>query len=429
MKRHGWVPTLLIVLTLVVGAYGGRHAGAQDGTPAVDESLTGTVKFWTAYNTVSPEFKVLTEQLIPKFNEQYPNVKIDAQALPYDDLRQKLLTAIAGGETPDLVRADIIWVPEFAELGALAPLDELIPDFATYSQQFYPGPLATNFYQGHYYGLPLDTNTRVIFYDKTVFEEAGITTPPTTFEEFTAACDKIKALGKADTTCFAEGGTGAWNVLPWIWSAGGSITDPEYSTATGYLNSPATVQAVTLLNDMLKNGTLSESILGGGIATSDAIGKNQVGMIIDGPWMPPIFSAQFPDLQYGLSPFPTGPGGSISVVGGEDIALFQESKNKDAAIAFMRFLLTEESQLAMGQTGQMPVLSSLTGSPDLPDYFSVFQDQLATAQPRTPSPAWPKIDEAISTAVQQVLRGEKEPQEALDEAAATVDELLAKYQQ
>ncbi len=72
----------------------------------------------------------------------------------------------------------------------------------------------------------------------------------------------------------------------------------------------------------------------------------------------------------------------------------------------------------------MPVLSSLANNPALPTYFPTFQKQLETAQPRTPSPAWPKIDEAITTAVQQVLRGEKEPQEAMDAAAATVDQLL-----
>ncbi len=421
LRRVPFSLALLFVLTL--SALG--PASAQEGTPAVNESLSGTVTYWTAYNTVSPEFEALTKEVIPAFNKRYPNVKIDAQAIPYDDLRQKLLTAIAGGQTPDLLRSDIIWVPEFAELGALAKLDELMPDFETYKERFYPGPLATNFYQGHYYGLPLDTNTRILFYHKGLFAEAGITEPPKTFEDFVAACEKIKALGKADTYCYAEGGTGAWNVLPWIWSNGGAITDPEYTKATGYLNSEASVGAVAMLRDWLNNGYLSPSILGGGIATSDAIGNGQVAMIVDGPWMPPIFQAQFPDLQYGLAPFPAGPGGSISVVGGEDIVLFERSKNKEAALAFLRFVLEEEAQIAMGKTGQMPVLKSLAGNPELPEYFAVFQEQLATAQPRTPSPAWPKIDEAISAAVQQVLRGEKEPQAALDEAAATVDSLLA----
>jgi multiple sugar transport system substrate-binding protein len=399
-------------------------ASQPTAAPAAD-TLSGTVNYWTAYNTVSPEFKVLTEQIIPEFQKLHPNVTINAQAIPYDELRKKLLAAIAGGETPDLLRADIIWVPEFAEQGALAKIDDLLPDFASLKDTFYPGPLATNFYQGHYYGLPLDTNTRVIFYNPEIFKAAGIADAPKTFEDFQADCAKIKALNKPDTFCYAEGGTGAWNVLPWIWSAGGSITDSNFTKATGYLNSKGTVEAVTMLRDMLKNGTLSPSILGGGLQTSEAIGKNQVGMIVDGPWMPPIFKEQFPDLKFGLVPMPSGSSGSSSVVGGEDIVIFDKSQNKDAAAAFMRFVLEEPQQIAMGKTGQMPVLKSLTGNKDLPDYFAVFQKQLETANPRTPSPAWPKIDDAINTAVQQVLRGEKEPQAALDEAAALVDGLLA----
>jgi multiple sugar transport system substrate-binding protein len=393
------------------------------GTP--DANLKGTVTFWTAYNTVSPEMSTLTTQIIPAFNKLYPNVTVNAQALPYDDLRQKLLTAVAGGEVPDLVRADIIWVPEFADMGALAALDQVMPDFATYKAAVYAGPLQTNFYKGHYYGLPLDTNTRVQFYNQNVMQQAGISSAPTTFDEFKAACDKVKALGKADTYCFSEGGTGAWNVLPWIWSNGGAITDDQYTKATGYLNSKATVGAVQMLSDWLKAGYISPTILGNGSSTSDELGKGTVSEIVDGPWMPPIFSAQYPDLKYGLANFPAGPGGSISVVGGEDIVLFDKSPNKDAALAFMRFMLNKESQTAMGKVGQMPVLQSLTGSADLPDYYAVFQKQLQTAKPRTPSPRWTKIDTAISDAVLSVLRGEKAAQAAMDAAATTVDGLLA----
>ena len=397
-------------------------AAAPTAAPAAAAS---TITYWTAYNTVSPEFKTLTEVVIPAFQKEHPNITVNAQAIAYDELRKKLLAAIAGGETPDLLRADIIWVPEFAEQGALVPLDTLMTDFGAYKDRVYAGPLATNFYEGHYYGLPLDTNTRVIFYNNDVLKAAGIAEPPKTIAEFQADCTKIKALNKADTFCYAEGGTGAWNVLPWIWSNGGNITDPTFTKATGFLNSKGTVAAVTMLHDMLKNGTLSPSILGGGLQTSEAIGKGQVGMIVDGPWMPPIFKEQFPTLGYSLAPMPAGDGGSASVVGGEDIALFDKSTNKDAALTFLRFLLEEPQQIAMGKTGQMPVLKSLSGSKDLPDYFAVFQKQLETANPRTPNPAWPKIDEAIGNAVQLVLRDEKEPQAALDEAAATVDGLLA----
>lgn len=397
----------------------------SSGSSGGSDNLSGTVTFWTAYNTVSPEMDTLNNHIIPAFQKMHPKVTVKAQALPYDDLRQKLLTSIAGGETPDLVRADIIWVPEFADLGALAQLDTAMSDFNKVKDQVYPGPMATNSYKGHYYGLPLDTNTRVLIYNKDLFQSAGISDAPKTLDEFKADCDKIKALGKADTYCYAEGGTGTWSVLPWIWSAGGDITNADYTKATGYLNGKATVDAVTMLRDMLKNKTLSPSILGNGLATSDAIGKAQAGTILDGPWMPPIFTKQFPDLKFGMAPVPAGAGGSASVVGGEDIVMFDKSQNKEAAMAFMRYMLTEEPQLALGKVGQMPVLKSLSGNKDLPDYYAVFQKQLETAKARTPSPAWPKIDETITNAVLEVMKGEKEPQAALDAAAATVDGLLA----
>jgi multiple sugar transport system substrate-binding protein len=406
-----------------------RFGAFAQGTPAANTALSGTVTFWATYNTVSPEYDVLTTEVIPAFNALYPNIKIKAQAIPDSDMRQKLLAAVAGGEAPDIARMDIVQVPEFAELGGLAAVDELISDFATYSEQFYPGTLATNMFQGHYYGLPLDTNTRLLFFNPDLLEEAGVTAPPATFDDFQAAAEKVKALGKSGVTGFSEGGTGAWNVLPWIWSNGGAITDDKYTVATGYLNSEGSVGAVTLLKQWLDDGLISPTIRDGGVATSEELAKGNVAMIVDGPWMPAIFAAQYPDFKFDLSAFPKGPGGSVSVVGGEDIVLFDSSKSKDAALAFMQFITSQPAQLDFAPTGQMSVLKDLGNSPDVPAYFPVFQTQLQTAQPRTPSPAWPKIDEAIGNAVTQVITGEAEAQSALDDAAAAVDELLAKYKQ
>ena len=410
-----WAVALLLVASL---------AGlATAGPVAANQAVSGTVTFWNGYSPI--ETDTLTKQVIPAFEKQYPNVKVKAQTIPYDSLRQKLLTGIAGGQVPDVLRSDIIWVPEFADLGALEPLDTAMSNFTTLKDQVYPGTLETNFYQGHYYGLPLDTNTRILFYNKSLFKEAGIAAAPKSFEDFQSACQKIKALGKKGVYCYAEGGTGAWNIMPWVWSNGGAITNPDYTKATGFLNSAASVQAVTMLRDMEKDGTLSPSILGGGLGTSDALGKNQAAMIIDGPWMPGILKASYPNLDYGMALMPAGPGGSISVVGGEDIVLFKASKNKEAAKAFITFMLSTEAQTMMGKVGQMPVLKSLAGSSAMPDYFATFQEQLKTAKPRTPSPAWPKIDDAINTTVQNIVRGKEEPQAGLDKAAGTIDGLLA----
>jgi multiple sugar transport system substrate-binding protein len=76
------------------------------------------------------------------------------------------------------VRLDIIWSPEFAEQGFIANLSETMPDYQTYADAVFPGPLSTNAYNGAYYGLPLDTNTRVFIYNPALYEEAGIAAPP-----------------------------------------------------------------------------------------------------------------------------------------------------------------------------------------------------------------------------------------------------------
>ncbi|HIC88216.1 MAG TPA: extracellular solute-binding protein [Anaerolineae bacterium] len=385
-----------------------------------------TITFWHAYNEVSPENKMLVETLIPMFEASHPNIKVESQAVPYNEFRQKLLTSMAGGVAPDLIRSDIIWVPELADMGALVALDEAMPDFEDYKAKVFPGPLSTNFWQGHYYGLPLDTNTRVWFWNKEMYEAAGIPEPPKTIDDVMAQCDKIKALGE-DKYVFADGGTYAWAVLPWIWSFGGAVTDPDITTATGYLNGSGTVAAYQFWLDMYKQGCLSPSVLGSGVDAGTGYAQDIYANYLDGPWMYPIYEAQFPNKQLHATLMPAGPGGSISVVGGEDIVLFQQSKHKEEAMEFIRFALSPEYQLKMAETGQLMVLTELLESDYIKNhpYYGIFLEQLKTAKARTPHPAWTKMDEIITNAGQAILREEKGVQEALDEAAAEIDALLS----
>jgi len=417
---------LPIVMALALtGGAASQSPAAAGAAMAPDPSVSGTVMFWNGYGADGDEIRVFTETVLPMFKELYPNVTVEHQEIPYNDLRQKLVTGLAGGVLPDVLRADIPWVPEFADQGALLALDQEMPDFEAIASTVFPGPLSTNKWKDHHYGLPLDTNTRVLFLNKAVMEKAGITATPRTVADFEAAMAQIQEkLGK-DVFGYAEGGTGGWNVLPWIWSMGGGITDEGLTKASGILNGPGTVAAVTKLKDWLDKGWLSPSILGGGTATSDQFGNGQSATVLEGPWMPAIFKNQFPDLQYDYALVPAGDGGSQSVVGGEDIVVFDTVKDKAAALAFVRFMLSEPVQLAMGKVGQMPVLTSLAGNSELPAFFPTFQEQLKTAQARTPSPSWPKIDEAIGNAVLKALRGDATVQAALDEAALTVNGLLA----
>lgn len=429
---------LLLVAALLSGlvatgtACGPTPTPGPTATPKVVEKVVTptpappgpvTITFWHGYNPL--ETKTLDEKVTPAFEKKFPNIKVKAQPVPYDEFHKKLLTAIAGGTAPDLIRADIIWVPEFAEMGALATLDTQMKDFDALKAKVFEGPLSTNLWKGHYYGLPLDTNTRVLIWNKAMFKAAGISEPPKTFDKFVEACKKIKALGK-DKYCFADGGTYAWAVNPWIWSSGGDVTDPGITKATGALNGPGTIAAYEFLLDLVKKEYIHPGILGGGVDTWGGLAKDTIAMVLEGPWFPPLFKTQFPDKEYGFALMPAGKGGSISVVGGEDIVMFQQSKNKDAAAEFIRFMLSPETQLTMAEVGQMPVLKELLETDYMKKhpFYGIFLEQLKTAKARTPHPAWPKVEDILTQAGQVILRGEKALKTALDEAAAKIDPLL-----
>src|SRR5436190_8651925 len=206
---------LVVVVATMAATAGARVESAQKVT---------TITFWHAYatNAASPELQRLTKIVIPRFEKLNPTIKVKQVPFAYGDLQQKLTTSTAGGTLPDVIRSDIAWVPQYAKLGVFAALDKAMPDFKTVAAVTYKGSLATNFYKGHYYGLPLDTNTRVLMYNQSALEAAGISQPPATFADLRADAPKLKAKG---IDLFADGGTGGWNVLPWIWSAGGDLTN------------------------------------------------------------------------------------------------------------------------------------------------------------------------------------------------------------
>ena len=125
-------------------------------------------------------------------------------------------------------------------------------------------------------------------------------------------------------------------MLPWIWSGGGSVTDASLTKATGYLNGPDSVAALQFLVDLKKAGQLGPATFGGDPKTDVGYAKDQYANILDGPWMIPIFKDQYPDKQVQLAAMPAGKGGSVSVVGGEDIVIFKSSKQQAAAWEFTK---------------------------------------------------------------------------------------------
>lgn len=424
LTKRGATRVLAVAAVAAVALTGCSSSKKSEsaGSPAKPVTIT----FWGTYGNGGNKTQTaaLSGTIIPAFERANPTIKVKYVDIPYDSLLQKLTTSAAGGELPDLVRSDIGWVAKFAALKVFAPLDGTLPGFDKLSADNYPGSLATNKWGDHFYGLPLDTNTRVQISNPAALAKAGISTPPATFDELKADAGK---LHEKKIAVFADGGLQGWNIYPWIWSAGGQVTSPDLTKATGYLNSPQSVAGVQLLVDLYKQGAVPNLIIGnkGAVQTSDGLPKGTYANILDGPWMQGIWAGQYPKFAPVYSQVPAGPGGSISVVGGEDINMTAASKHKDAAMKFIAFTQTADYQLAMAKTGQMSVVKSLDAqeAASMPA-FAPFIKQLQAARPRPSVPQAPAIDTALQNELTKAFKGSESVQDALDNAAKAIDPLL-----
>jgi multiple sugar transport system substrate-binding protein len=408
----------------VGGAPGQQAPGEVESLPP-GQPVQGEITFWHSYSADSAELTTLRTKLIPDFQAKHPGTTVRDVSVPADDMHQKVVTAAAGGDLPDVMRSDIVWSPELAKLGVLLPLDQAMPDFQQLAGDTYEAPLATNKYKDHYYGLPLDTNTKVTLYNQETLNAAGVPAVPATFQELRDAGAKLAAGGKF---VLAENGTAGWNVLPYIWSAGGQMTDEAVTKSDGFLNGPKAVAGVQLLVDLYQAKALPNIVLGkqAGTSLAEGLAKGSYATATDGPWQVAVLEKQYPGAPVKTAPLPKGDGGGIGVIGGENIVITRLSDNQKLAAEFTRYMLSESAQLEMARVGQMPVLKKLGDQVKAMNaYYPTYVDQLATARPRPPTPAWQKIDEILKNQVQKAIRGDMPVQEALDEAVSQIDPLLA----
>lgn len=422
VSRRSFILTSSLVVAAGASSLTGcsRSGGSGGGDSA-------TLTFWGTYGNGgnSAQTDVLLNELIPAFQKDNPSITIDYVDMPYDGLKQKLTTSSAAGELPDLIRTDIGWNAQFAKLGVLKQLDGAMPGFEELSQAVFSGTLTTTKWNGHYYGLPLDTNTRVLITSQAALDAAGLSTAPATFDEFTAMGS---ALSGSPFQLYAEGGLEGWNILPWIWSAGGEVTDEDLTAATGHLDSDASVAGVQMLVDLYKEGQIPNLITGneGATPAGDGLAAGVYATILDGPWARDIWKGQYPEFSPIYAPMPAGDGGSTSVVGGESIVITEATEHVDAAYAFLEFTQSDTFQLGMAKAGQMSVKPSLTEKQvEIDPFYEVFATQLETAKARLTIPKGGEVDVALSEEITKAFNGEATVKEALSAAAARIDTLLS----
>jgi ABC-type glycerol-3-phosphate transport system substrate-binding protein len=187
--------SLVAVLLLVAAGCGGDDNGAEEaGDTGAEQATTAeeaaepvTLTFWQTMN--EEETKTLQE-LVDRFQDENPNFTIRMETVPFDQAQQRFATAAQGGKAPDVLRAEIAWIADYAAQGFLADITDKVSEEDR--EDFLEAPFAYGVWEDKVYAIPQVTDAPALLYNKQLFEEAGVE-PPESMEDLVAACEKFGA--------------------------------------------------------------------------------------------------------------------------------------------------------------------------------------------------------------------------------------------
>jgi multiple sugar transport system substrate-binding protein len=346
---------------LAATAAGCGSSSPSSSTPATSSSFgvnaTGTVQFWA--RTVS---KTLAQKLVSEFNATHKNLQVKLTLTSINDDTTSLATSIRAGDPPDVVGLNDIDMPSFTSNGSFMNLTKYI-NALPYKADLSPGHLGLATYNGQEYGLPYWADLSVLWYNKTLFKQAGLNPndPPTTYAQILSDAQAINKLGHGiNGFTFAgdcEGCLG-FTVQPGIWADGSYLTNGPIATQTANITgNTALTQALTLYRDMWTQHLVPDNVrTDDGTTWGEDFAAGKIGIMPGGYGQvvnlvkPSQLGTEFMD-----SPLPGSTGGYSTFDGGDDFAIPAAAKNPSGAWEFIQWVLETQQQEQYPDLGATPV--------------------------------------------------------------------------
>lgn len=388
--------------------------------------LAQELTFWHYWDGANGQ---VLQGLIDRYEEEHPGVTIEATFVPGSDLMTRLQTAIAGQVTPTMAIADLIAMPHLTSSGALAPLDDYLAASTIDINDYFAGPLVYGIRDGQRYSLPVSASNLGLFWNKALFEEAGLDpeTPPQTWAELMQFAKTIhEETGKVGLELFTQGGEGtSWQWQVYLWGAGGEILTDDLSEPA--FNSEAGVKALQYWADLVEEG-------GSSVAPWGLFGRGEAGMVMDGSWMTQFFPMQV-NFELGSAVFPHPEGGEPATnMGGEQIFIFANAspEAQQAAWDFIEWFSSTPVQVEWDRgTGFMPIKQSVATDPAYVAWVKnarplllPFVEAMQYAHARPPVENYPQLSDTLANYILEALYGRMTPEEALNAAASDIAPLL-----
>jgi len=384
-----------------------ESTGAETGAPVKSGAATGTITVWA----MGAEGENLPK-LAKEFEAANPGSKVNVTAIPWDAAHDKFTTAIVANKTPDVAMVGTTWMGEFAGMDALDPTPSGID-----KSVFFDGAQKTTEVADTAYGIPWYVETRLVYYRTDLAKKAGITTPPT---DWSGLKDMAKAMqdkaGAKWGIGLQAGGTGSWqSILPFAWSAGADLTKDDGKAYN--FDSPEMLKAVKYYQSYFTDG-LSDKAAPATPTTEPDFVSGKVPMFISGPWMMSAVEkaggAGFKD-KYDVMQIPADKVSS-SFVGGSNLVVFKNTKERDTSWKFVEWLAEPKTQVKWyGISTDLPSVKSAWEDPALSadKKLSTFGKQLETAQAPPSFPTWEQVVTSFDTEMEKVTKTGADPAAAL----------------
>ena len=423
MNRRSLLPAVAGLVVLTVAACG--SAPAESAAPQ-DRQLT----VWLMNGDLSDK---ATAAITAAF-EKATGAKVTVQIQEWDNINTKISTALAQDTTPDVVEIGNTNVPLFAANGALTDLTAHRDELAA-GQTWLPGLAGPATVDGKIYAAPLFAGNRAVIYNKKIWADAGVTAPPATFAELTAALDKIKAKHpEPGFSTFHFPGRYWFGALQFVWDAGGELATQTGGKWAGALESPAAQKGLQAWKDFQAAYSTPAS------RNVDTKAPDQAAMFAAGDAATILDTSvntvlkDNPALkdQVGTFPFPSATPGKNQPVflGGSDLGIAARSKHQDLALAYLKAAASPQVQreAIVGLDGWTPISAQIIDqvSPTLPPVTAAFYTAAKSSGTTPATPGWATIesDKSINTFFADIATGRKTPLAAAQGFDAHLDQAL-----
>lgn len=404
-------------------------SGSSSDSSSDSSSSSGDETVLRVLNWGSTEEESIANDAIARFNEDHPDVKVEQTCVPvteWSDFIQKWITMTTSGEAPDVINLGLEAAQMAVDNELIQPLDDIVADddYLSELKDEYAESLLEGFsVDGKLYGLPSGTQTMVMYYNKHMFDDAGLAYPQDgwTWDDFYSMA---KQLTKDDGSVYGYGLSSAYfQLTPWWTSNGAYLTDDDGNPT---VNSEGMVEAVDFLKKLVDEKITPDPI------SSDVytmFSSNQLAMVGAGRWQLNAWEdAGLTNADFDCVQWPVNKEES-SVYGGSAWCIGTGTENQDLAIDLLKAMVSDETMKATAAGGQqIPPIESLATDPEImgttPDNINGLWTAITISKPVCAPTYFGDLQTSFVRAMEEVFSGEMEPQTALDETQSQVESAM-----